>query len=259
VYEDNANRCILLYIDDSVAQDQRVMDYQKKMSAGKISWLEEDRIKTKHQNMQRLLEPVEVINPYAELIDLPSSVFKPRRSLQILLSFIETITFYHQHQRKLKTNAQGQAYIESTYQDIAWAFRLLKEVLFTKSDELTKASRKFLERLKQIIQPGDTFYTSPIRKQLRMNASNLKRYMVELQRYGDVKSKGGNRYRGYEYQISDYTEYEQLKSNIDHRLQEILLKIKGLDTDAGQDLSSSVDQSGSMVKMDHLTITESVR
>jgi hypothetical protein len=33
MYEDNANRCILLYMDNSAEQDLKIMDYQRKMSA----------------------------------------------------------------------------------------------------------------------------------------------------------------------------------------------------------------------------------
>ena len=34
IYEDNANRCLLLYIDSSKDQDKRIMDYQPELSRG---------------------------------------------------------------------------------------------------------------------------------------------------------------------------------------------------------------------------------
>ncbi len=249
VYEDNANRCILLYIDQSKEQDKRVMDYIKNKSTGKINEIEQEEIRKQIQNVQRVLKPIKVYNPYANLIDLPSEVFKPRRSLPLLLGFIETVTFYHQYQREVKIDKQGQRYIASTYEDIQVSFDLLKDVLFSKSDELTKAAREFLEMLKGKVKQGDTFYTKKIRKEIRMNASNLKRYMIELQRYDYIKVKNGNRYRGYEYEITDYGEYEDLKSSIDQRLEEILLSIK--------ELSSSVVQSGSKGEMNQLSVLES--
>jgi hypothetical protein len=79
------------------------MDYQRKASAGVISTTDQERKKTLLQNVQRVLRPIRVINPYAEYIDLPPEVFKPRRTLLILLSFIETITYYHQYQREIHT------------------------------------------------------------------------------------------------------------------------------------------------------------
>jgi DNA primase len=250
LYEDNANRCILLYIDQSREQDKKVMDYIKAKSTGKIIERKQEETRLKMQNMQRMLRPVKVYNPFANLIELPTEVFKPRRSLPLLLGFIETVTFYHQYQRELKTNAEGERYIESTYTDIEQSFELLKDVLFSKSDELSKVAREFLEKLKEEVKPGESFYTKNIRKELRINANNLKRYMRELQAYGYLKAKSGNHYRGYEYQVSDYVEYEQLRRNIDKQLEAILLKIRGI--------SGSVGQSGSQVENNHLTILEPV-
>ncbi len=86
VYEDNANRCILLYIDGSSEQDKRIMTYQKSLSSGKVNQAEEEQIRANLKNVQRLLKPIKVVNPYAEIIDLPKEVFKPRRTLLLLLS-----------------------------------------------------------------------------------------------------------------------------------------------------------------------------
>ena len=195
--------------------------------------------------MQRMLRPVKVYNPFASLIELPVEVFKPRRSLPLLLGFIETLTFYHQYQRELKTSAEGERYIESTYADIEQSFTLLKDVLFNKSDELSMVAREFLEHLKEEVKSGESFYTKEIRRKFRINSSNLKRYMAELQSYGYIKVKNGNRYRGFEYQVRDYHEYNQLRCNIDRQLEDILLKIKNM--------SGPVVQSGPPVTMDHLT------
>jgi hypothetical protein len=244
LYEDNANRAILLYIDGSKNQDARIMEYQKKTSSGAINNHQENQIKTLLQNAQKLLQPIKIVNPYAQQIHLPQEVFKPRRTLLLLLSFIEIITFYHQYQRPKKTNPNtGEIYIKTTPEDIKTAFELMKEVLFSKSDELTKATRKFLEMLKKIIKKDETFNTQIIRQKLRMNASNLKRYIFELQRYGYIETQGGNRYRGFEYQIKNYGEYDDLQNSINQQLNAILLKINGL--------SSPVVQSGPLAKMDH--------
>lgn len=227
LYEDNANRCILLYIDDSKEQDKRIMCYQQKASAGIINAAQEAQIRQKLQNTQRLLRPIKVVNPYAQIIDLPEEVFKPRRTLLLLLSFIETITYYHQYQREVRTNeASGQQYIETTKSDVEAAFSLMKEVLFSKSDELTKASRKFLERLKGHVKDGQVFYTQEIRKQLRVSSTTVHRYIRELQQNGYIKYKGGNKFKGYEYQIVDYDEYKKLKDDIDQKLEDIISKIE---------------------------------
>jgi hypothetical protein len=75
------------------------MEHQQRASAGMINHSEENKIKERLKNVQRLLRPVTVRNPYAQYINLPEAVFIHRRTMLFLLSFIETITFYHQYQR----------------------------------------------------------------------------------------------------------------------------------------------------------------
>ena len=225
IYEDNANRCILLHIDQSRAQSKRIMELQKRQSAGLVDQdLQEKNIQLL-QWVQCVLKPVQVVNPYAMYIDIPSEVFKPRRSLLLLLNFIETISFYHQYQRKVKLK-NGQRYIESTVEDIELAFRLMKDILFTKSDELNKACRIFFEQLKIQVKEGQSFYSRELRTSLRISPSTMKRQMSELTRYGRLRVIGGSKYRGYEYEIVSYEEYNQLKGSIDEKLQAILVKIK---------------------------------
>ncbi|MBS1556573.1 MAG: toprim domain-containing protein [Bacteroidetes bacterium] len=229
IYEDNANRCILIYIDTTPEQDKRIMEYQQQYSAGMVNQAAENETKELLKNVQRLLRPIKIRNPYAQQINLPESVFKPRRTMLLLLSFIETITFYHQYQREVKQDKEsGEIYIESTAQDVEYAFKLMKEILFSKSDELTGACRKFFEQAKAWLKKENkqSFHAAEIRKMLRINPNNLKRYMIELSRYGFVKITGGSKYKGYEYQVIDPKEYEQLKGDIDKKLDQILQSIK---------------------------------
>ncbi|NLR59015.1 toprim domain-containing protein [Chitinophaga polysaccharea] len=236
LYEDNANRCLLLYVDASKEQDRHIMEYQTRLSAGAVNHSQEQAIKQLFRNVQQVLQPVRVVNPYAGCIHLPEQIFKPRRTMTLLLSFIETITFYHQYQREVKRDSNGQPYIETTPDDIAAAFDLLKEVMFSKGDELAKATRNFLELLKALLKAESkaSFTAKEIREILRINPGNLKRYLSELERYGYLKGNG-NRYRHYEYTIVNVEEYEVLKSSIDKHLQGILATIN-------QQMSGSVVQ-----------------
>ena len=236
LYEDNANRCLLLYVDGSSEQDRRIMEYQTRLSAGLVDHGQEQAVKELFRSIQQVLQPVWVVNPYAAYIQLPEQIFKPRRTMTLLLSFIETVTFYHQYQREIKRDGSGQPYIESTPEDISAAFGLLKEVLFSKGDELAKATRNFLELLKSLLKAEgkDSFTAKEIRERLRINPGNLKRYLSELERYGYLQGNG-NRYRHYEYCIINFNEYETLKGSIDQHLQNILITIN-------QQASSSVVQ-----------------
>lgn len=229
IYEDNANRSILIYIDSSTAQDERIMDYQRAESAGKINKEEERHYQNLLCNVQRTLKPVKVVNPFAPKLKIPSRVFKKRRSNWIYLRFIEIVTLYQQYQREEKVDTTtGESFIETTLEDIAWANKLLKGVLLQKADELSDPTRRFLERLKSwlIENKKEQFKTSDIRNHLNVTASSIKRYLPELLNCGHVKIIAGNKSRGYTYEITSYEEYKTLRFSIDNVLDRLLEELK---------------------------------
>ena len=229
LYEDNANRSFLIYIDESKEQDEKIMQYQRKHSAGKIDTTEQHKIIKQFQNMQRVLQAVQVRNPFAESLKIPDEVFKPRRTNAHYLAFIELVTFYNQYQREKKYDQDtGEEYIEATREDVAEANKLLKEILLRKSDQLTGACRSYFEKLKTWLQKESraTFSNREVRQALRINASNQKRYMLELMGNYHIRVANGKKARGYEYEIVSYEEYERLKRGIETVLDEMLDKIK---------------------------------
>jgi hypothetical protein len=226
VYEDNANRSFLLYLDESKEQDNRIMDYQRKRSAGRINVQVEHEAKTFLQDVQRLLQPIGVRNPFAEQLVLPAQVFKARRTNAHYLAFIEVITFYHQHQREVKTDANTvERYIETTLDDIKQANNLLKEILLRKSDDLPGGCRDYLERVKAL---RSVMYTNKeISKALHIPISTVKRHNLALLQTGYLHrelSKDGSLFR---YSLLDEESYQQLQSTISNTLDQVLEQLTG--------------------------------
>lgn len=231
LYEDNANRCILLYMDNSIEQDKKIMEYQRKLSAGQVDESGQYKLKEQIKNVQRILKPITVKNPYATFLQLPDEVFKPRRTMLLLLLFTETITYYHQYQRALKTDSDtGEQYIESTLEDVEAAFGLLETTLLKKSDELNDACRSFFERLKAYLKEKDTesFYSKEIRSAFRLTPSSIGRYLYELERMGYIKITRGNRYKGFEYKVQSWNDLESLQQNSRMLVGSILENIKSV-------------------------------
>ncbi|WP_300600672.1 hypothetical protein [Niabella sp.] len=217
IYEDNANRSFLIYIDESKQQDENIMQYQRKKSAGTVNIPEENQIKELLQNTQRLLQPITVRNPYAELLQIPSEVFKPRRTNAHYLQFIEAVTFYHQYQREKQTDTvTGETYISTTLEDIAEANKLMKEVLLRKADELSGATRNYFELLKAALQEtGQSTFTNKEAKQLlRLPISTVKRYNAELLQSNYIKRNESKKAKAYYFEITSYEEYNQLQNSI---------------------------------------------
>lgn len=95
------------------------MEYQRKLSAGKINTAKEQQMKEFFKDIQTVLLPVKVRNPFAEQLKIPDYVFKPLRTNAHYLAMIETVTFYHQYQREVKVDSKTkERYIETTLEDI---------------------------------------------------------------------------------------------------------------------------------------------
>ena len=229
VYEDNSNRSFLLYIDESSEQDQRIMHHQRLQSAGKVN--EDQQLKSAEllRNVQRALQPIKVINPYAEYLELPQSVFKPRRTNSHYLQFISAITFYKQFQRESKVDTQtGEYYIETAVEDIREANELITEILLRKSDSITGACRNYLEELKKYLATEErTIFTAmEVRRLLKVKKTTQWRYHQQLlDNYylKKVKSKAGSKNT---YEVVNPDEYKELEATITKALQDCLLKIE---------------------------------
>ena len=229
IYEDNANRSFLIYLDESEAQDERVMDYQRKLSAGKIDTTEQQKIQRLLQHVQRVLQPISVRNPYAEQLVIPKEVFKPRRTNAHYIAFIEAITFYKQYQRPHQVDKEtGEIFIETTLEDIAEANELMKNILLKKADELGYATRKYFEQLKNYLQENKqkTFVNSSIRKVFREHPSKQKRFMIELQQYGLIRRIDGDKKKGFVYEVASQEEYSKLQHSINTALDEVLQRLQ---------------------------------
>ena len=229
IYEDNANRSFLIYIDESKEQDIMIMTYQRKLSAGKIDLAEQWKLIEAFRNMQRTLVPVQVRNPFAEHLLIPDEVFKPRRSNAHYLAFIEAVTFYHQNQREKQYDQDtGEEYIATTIEDIEEANKLMKRILLRKSDDLNGATRNYFERLKDWLVKEDknSFTNVSARQVLKVNASNQKRYMIALQEWGLVQKVKGDKKNGFAYEVVSYEDQQQRDRRIQTVLDDIVTKIK---------------------------------
>ena len=204
------------------------MNYQKRYRAGLIDIFKEQAIQTKLQHMQKALEPVKVINPFAPIIDLPENFPKKRRALPILLNFIEAITFYCQYQREQQADKDtGEVFIESHPQDVENGFRYLKTSLLRRSDELTGAVRAFYEVLKTVTEEKDLpkFKVKDIRSYIPMPPRTIQHYLKALLEYGYVEITGGKQRLGYEYELCGATTEREIQQSMEAHIVAVMDKV----------------------------------
>ena len=154
--EELLNRCIVLSIDEGRAQTKAIHEIQrnKRTLAGLMAKADKESIITLHQNAQRLLQPLAVMNPYAKHLTFVDDRTRTRRDHEKYLTLIDTLALLHQHQRPIKTidhHGQTIRYVEVTLDDIETANRLAHEALGRTLDELPPQTRKLLAHIREMV------------------------------------------------------------------------------------------------------------
>jgi DNA primase catalytic core len=157
--EELLNRCLVLSVDEAREQTRAIHRQQRErrtlegLTAGK----EREAIVMLHQNAQRLLRPLAVVNPYATELTFLDTQIRTRRDHEKYLTLIDSIALLHQHQREVKrveVSGRELEYVEVELSDIELANRLAHEVLGRSLDELPSQTRRLLEKLDGLVTAG---------------------------------------------------------------------------------------------------------
>lgn len=166
--EELLNRCLVLTVDEGREQTRAIHRLQREAHTleGLKLRQERERILSLHQNLQRLLRPLFVHNPYAPALTFLDEKTRMRRDHTKYLALIDSIALLHQHQREIRTltipaggtTAEGGAagartieYVEATLDDVALANGIAAEVLGRSLDELPPQTSKLLMVLDQMV------------------------------------------------------------------------------------------------------------
>ncbi len=155
--EELMNRCIVLTVNESREQTRLIHQLQRERDtlSGLLAKEDRDDVLRLHQNAQRLLASVRVVNPYATQLTFMDNQTRSRRDHMKYLQLIKTITLLHQHQRETKTvEHQGKvlSYIEVNKKDIEMANHLAHEVLGRSLDELPPQTRLLLDKISDYVR-----------------------------------------------------------------------------------------------------------
>jgi DNA primase len=192
--EELMNRCLVLTVDESKAQTERIHQLQREARTieGILASEHRKTILTQMQNAQRLIKPMRIANPYAQHLTFTSGRTRTRRDHEKYLTLIDTIALLHQHQRKSITHNLGDKTIEMlpvTLDDIEAANRLAPEVLGRSLDELPPQTRRLLESIKELVrkklettkeQKLSTFTRKELRDLTSWSQTQIRRHLDNL-------------------------------------------------------------------------------
>jgi len=213
---ENATRCFTLSLDENREQTRKILQSQRHRDTleGIDNVLQENDIKRMHQNAQRLLKKVMIVNPYADSLTFPDKWLEVRREQEKYLSLIRTIAFLHQHQREHKAinrNGMQTEYIEATLQDIEQANTLMTQAIGTTIGDLSRPSRELLGFIREMvdkkckeedINPKDyRFNRRDVREYTGWSDSQIKAHIKQLEDLQYLLISKGERGKMYRYEL----------------------------------------------------------
>lgn len=210
------NRCLVLAVDEDREQTRAIHQLQREAETleGFIAKEERTHLLKLHQNAQRLLKPLHVVNPYARALTFPDTATRTRRDHTKYLALIRAVALVHQHQRETKTmthRGQPKAYIEATLDDIAVANRLAHDVLGRTLDELPPQTRRLLLLLDQMVgaecakrkmdRPDYRFSRREVRERTQWGDTQLRLHLDRLVDLEYVLVHRGGRGQSFVYEL----------------------------------------------------------
>jgi len=211
--EELQNRCLTLTVDESREQTERIHALQRQARTLEGLQLKKERQRSLvlMQNMQRLIEPIDIVNPYADRLTFTAERTRTRRDHEKYLTLIDAIVLLHQHQRPRKQLPSGVEYIEVEPSDIELANRLAPDLFSRSLDELPPQTRLLLVTIKTLvkerckneeIEPRLVLFS---RKDLRdrngWSYSQVKRHLERLQELEYIAPRHGRMGLAMSYEL----------------------------------------------------------
>jgi DNA primase catalytic core len=208
--EETRSRFVHVGIDESKEQTRRILARQREADTldGVVRRAEVESIRWRHHNLQRLLRPLKVVNPYASRLTYPDERLQMRREQKKYLTLIKAIALLHQHQREIKRARRGEVeieYVEVVPADIALANRLAREVLGRSLDELAHPTRELLKHLVEMV--GETgsgarqFTRRDVKDATGWSDWQVRTYLEELVQMEYVEIVSGSRGKRLTYEL----------------------------------------------------------
>ncbi len=151
------NRFLEVTVNETHEQTARILKAQRDEDTleGLLRQAERDRTMRLHQNVQRLLRPLKVLNPFAGKLTYPAHGLKMRREQKKYLTLLKAMALLHQFQRPVhKAERAGIAieYVEITKEDLQRVDALAKGALARGLDELSAPGRSLYEEIKALVK-----------------------------------------------------------------------------------------------------------
>jgi DNA primase len=243
---ENASRCLVLHVDESAEQTERVLKKQRHKRTFK-GHLEEmhtiPEIIKKHRAAQRLLQKIPVFNPFALHLTFPKIRTTMRRAQEQFLILIDCSCLLRQLQKELmeKTDpdtGKTVAGIECDIKDYRISYELFtKGVLGSYYSDLPEGAKMVYETIRALVRElanaqklsttEITFIQKQVRERMMLGGDSVRKYINLLVSYEYLQVIGGKRHgTRYCYRLREDKSLEELDISVIPTPEEMEKRIK---------------------------------
>jgi len=146
-------------VNETHEQTVRILKAQREEDTleGLLRQAEKERAMRLHQNAQRLLRPLKVLNPFAGKLTYPAHGLRMRREQKKYLTLLKAMALLHQRQRPIHRAERAGVvieYVKITKQDLERVNELAGAALARGLDELSAPGRALYAQIKAIVKAG---------------------------------------------------------------------------------------------------------
>ena len=152
---ENASRSFVVNTDESEEQTRAIHASQRLKYSIKGYQKKKEQIPEiirTHHAAQRLLTMRTIVNPFAEVIDFPSSLMRSRRDHERFIDLISSVCFLRQFQKEEKQTKESVVFIECDLTDYKTAYEIMTHILPSTLTSFPKSALELYEILREVIK-----------------------------------------------------------------------------------------------------------
>lgn len=167
------------------------------------------------QHIQRLTEPIRIINPYLDQIEFQSFFDNDVKKIRQFMQLTNLVTMLHKFQLNPKKK-DGILYYEVQPQFMLDVLELYKELWVTDYDELYFQVMCTLSKIKSALKKehsdgykDEMFTEKEIQQLLKTSPSTLNKHFKKLTLHNMLERVYGNNKTGYYYKVSNWNDSDE--------------------------------------------------
>ncbi len=226
----NASNVVCLPLPDKQGLQAKLYELEIKQHAGLLDDKKRQEGIQMLVNIQRSIQPLNVINPYFDQIDFQPFFKTNIKQIRLFLWLTKLITLLHQNELG-RTKENGLVTIEVKPQYMIEVLELFKELWLTKDEALYFSVTGTFNRLKMVLKkefPKEhkqkTFQVKDYWQKVGSSPATFSRHIKLLDEYSKIKRVGGDNRTGYLYTVR---EWEESTTNVE-QFSKLIEQLKSL-------------------------------